>query len=121
VLTLKEIEEINQFASTLEEEDEEEEKADTILAPDVGKFLFSKGFYMPKTVPRKRTKGNTSFTPGGTIQGKVRSLIIDGGSCTNVASTQLVSKLNLSTVPHPSHTHSNGLKREMWYKLLSKS
>ncbi|MCI19695.1 mutant gag-pol polyprotein, partial [Trifolium medium] len=35
------------------------------------------------------------------VQGKVRSLIIDGGSCTNVASTRLVSKLNLETKPHP--------------------
>ncbi|XP_039687225.1 uncharacterized protein [Medicago truncatula] len=35
------------------------------------------------------------------VQGKVCSLIIDGGSCTNVASTRLVSKLNLKTKPHP--------------------
>jgi len=35
------------------------------------------------------------------IQDKVCSLIIDGGSCTNVASSRLVSKLNLETKPHP--------------------
>ena len=35
------------------------------------------------------------------IQGRVCSLIIDGGSCTNVASTRLVKKLNLETKPHP--------------------
>ncbi|XP_050877391.1 uncharacterized protein LOC127081153 [Lathyrus oleraceus] len=35
------------------------------------------------------------------VQGKVCSLIIDGGSCTNVASTRLVSKLKLETKPHP--------------------
>ncbi|KAK2402728.1 hypothetical protein QL285_052222 [Trifolium repens] len=35
------------------------------------------------------------------VQGKVCCLIIDGGSCTNVASTRLVSKLNLETKPHP--------------------
>lgn len=35
------------------------------------------------------------------VQGKVSSLIIDGGSCTNVASTRLVSKLKLETKPHP--------------------
>ncbi|XP_016733639.1 uncharacterized protein [Gossypium hirsutum] len=35
------------------------------------------------------------------IQGKVCSLIIDGGSCTNVASTLLVEKLQLSTIKHP--------------------
>lgn len=35
------------------------------------------------------------------MKGKVCSLIIDGGSCTNVASTRLVSKLELETTPHP--------------------
>ncbi|RDY03764.1 hypothetical protein CR513_12625, partial [Mucuna pruriens] len=28
-------------------------------------------------------------------------MIIDGGSCTNVASTTLVEKLNLQTIKHP--------------------
>ena len=28
-------------------------------------------------------------------------MLIDGGSCTNVASARLVSKLNLATKPHP--------------------
>ena len=32
---------------------------------------------------------------------KVCSMIIDGGSCTNVASTTLVEKLNLPTLKHP--------------------
>jgi flagellar biosynthesis GTPase FlhF len=35
------------------------------------------------------------------VQGKVCALIIDGGSCSNFASTRLVSKLNLDTKPHP--------------------
>ena len=35
------------------------------------------------------------------VNGKVCSLIIDGGSCTNVASTRLVEKLGLKTTPHP--------------------
>ena len=35
------------------------------------------------------------------MNGKVCSLIIDGGSCTNVASTRLVEKLGLKTTPHP--------------------
>ena len=34
------------------------------------------------------------------IQGKLCSSIIDGGSCTNVASARLVSKMNLETKPH---------------------
>lgn len=35
------------------------------------------------------------------MAGKVCSLIRDGGSCTNVASQTLVSKLNLTNSPHP--------------------
>ena len=32
---------------------------------------------------------------------KVCSVVIDGGSCTSVASTELVEKLSLPTVKHP--------------------
>lgn len=35
------------------------------------------------------------------VQGKVCTLIIDGGSCTNVVSTEVVEKLNLHTLKHP--------------------
>ena len=35
------------------------------------------------------------------IDNKVCSMIIDWGSCTNVASTTLVEKLNLPTLKHP--------------------
>ena len=35
------------------------------------------------------------------IYGKVCMVIIDGGSCTNVTSARLVSKIHLATKPHP--------------------
>jgi len=71
VLTLKEIKEIDQFASTLEEEEEREEEIATVLAPDIGEnCLFYKGFYMSKRVPRRRAKGNISFTPGAPSKGR---------------------------------------------------
>ena len=35
------------------------------------------------------------------MQGKVCSMIIDGGSCTNVASSIMVERLGLTTIPHP--------------------
>jgi hypothetical protein len=35
------------------------------------------------------------------IKDKVCSIIIDGGSCTNVTSTTMVEKLNLPTIKHP--------------------
>ena len=38
---------------------------------------------------------------------KVCNIIIDGGSCTNVASTKLVEKLALITLKHHLHTSFN--------------
>jgi hypothetical protein len=35
------------------------------------------------------------------VNNKVCSLIIDGGSCTNISNTELVRKLNLYTTKHP--------------------
>ena len=35
------------------------------------------------------------------VQNKVCSVIIDGGSCTNVASTTMVEKLGMPTSKHP--------------------
>ena len=35
------------------------------------------------------------------VKGKVCTLIIDSGSCTNVASSLMVEKLNLHTMKHP--------------------
>ena len=35
------------------------------------------------------------------VQGKACSVIVDGGSCTNVVSTFLINRLGLSTIPHP--------------------
>ena len=40
------------------------------------------------------------FSTRCTIKQKVCSLIIDGGTCTNIASQILVSKLQLQTIPH---------------------
>ena len=36
------------------------------------------------------------------IRDKVCSVVIDGGSCTNVANTELVEKLSLLTMKHPT-------------------
>ena len=41
------------------------------------------------------------FHSGCTVQGKVCSLIIDGGSHANVVSLRMIEKLNLKTLVHP--------------------
>ncbi|XP_048611684.1 uncharacterized protein LOC125585979 [Brassica napus] len=50
----------------------------------------------PETVQRENI-----FHTRCSVEGKVCSLIIDGGSCTNVASRYLVDKLGLAKSPHP--------------------
>ncbi|RDX64343.1 hypothetical protein CR513_57112, partial [Mucuna pruriens] len=45
-------------------------------------------------------QGENIFCTRYLVQGKVCSMIIDGGSCTNVAITILVEKLNLQTAKH---------------------
>ena len=40
-----------------------------------------------------------------TVGGRVCSVIIDGGSCANVASKTMVDKLKLLTTPHPVPLH----------------
>jgi len=45
---------------------------------------------------------DTIFHTWCTVKGKVCSLIIDGGSCANVAFKTFVEKLKLSVSPHPS-------------------
>jgi hypothetical protein len=42
------------------------------------------------------------------INNKVCNMIIDGGSCTNVAGTTLVEKLNLPTLKHLGHINCSG-------------
>jgi hypothetical protein len=54
------------------------------------------------------------------VHGKVCSLIIDGGSCTNVGSAHMVGKLELETRPHLGLTNFNGLVKEYKFLLTNK-
>jgi len=51
--------------------------------------------------PNHKEQREDIFHTRCTIHGCVCSLIVNGGSCTNVASTTLVDKLQLKTDPHP--------------------
>ena len=61
------------------------------------------------TIPKSLddTQRENIFHTRCLINNKLCSLIIDGGSCTNVASTRVVEKLALSLIPSP--TNYNGL------------
>ena len=50
---------------------------------------------------RDETQRKNIFHTRCMVMGKICSLIIDGGSCTNVASQILIEKLVLKTSPYP--------------------
>lgn len=73
---------------------------DVVDYPDVGELLVTRralsSFFDPETIQRENI-----FHSRCTIESKVCSLIIDGGSCTNVASKYLVDKLGFKKTRHP--------------------
>ena len=48
-----------------------------------------------------QTQRENIFHTRCVIHGKICSLLVDGGSFTNVHSSRLLTKLNLETKPHP--------------------
>jgi len=65
-----------------------------------GEMLVVKRALSGLAAPENQEQRETIFHIRCTIGGKVCSLIIDGGSCTNVAFKTLADKLKLPTVPH---------------------
>ena len=92
-------------------ENKEEEEEEIILAPNVGELLVLQWILHAKEGSREENQREHIFHYRCTIQGKVCSLIADEGSCTNVASTHLVIKLNLPTNQHPRPYSLQWLKR----------
>ncbi|GKE20569.1 RNA-directed DNA polymerase [Tanacetum coccineum] len=73
-----------------------------VTGPDEGPCLVVRRTLSTTPVPETELQRESIFHTRCTIAQKVCSVIIDGGSCTNVASQTLVTKLNLPTQPHPS-------------------
>ena len=85
------------------EEDEEEldEEGKTLyLAPEEGEMLMIKRLLHATDAPSEASKREQIFHSRCKVANKTDNLIIDGGSCTNVASIELVNKLNLATLAH---------------------
>ena len=78
----------------VEEEDYEEEAMQ-------GDMLMVRRLLGNQMQPLNDNQRENIFHTRCVINGKLCSLIVDGGSCTNVASSRLVSNLNLDTKPHP--------------------
>ncbi|XP_074315595.1 uncharacterized protein LOC141651798 [Silene latifolia] len=82
---------------------EEEPNQELVMAhPDTGHSLVLWRVMHSQQAPLEEDQRSLIFRSRCTIQGRVCNLIIDGGSCTNVASVTMVNKLNLSTQEHPN-------------------
>jgi len=68
---------------------------------DKGELLVLRRALSGEKAPTHKEQKKNTFHTRCTINGGVCSLVVDGGSCTNLASTTLVEKLQLKTKPHP--------------------
>ena len=94
----------------IESEDEEEDEVDDMppledaydgqLAVE-GEALVVRRVLSAQVKEEENNQRENLFHTRCFVKGKVCSVIIDGGSCTNVASTDLVEKLALPTLKHP--------------------
>jgi len=99
-LTIREVKEIQALEDESSEE-EDENDVPTLVTADVGELLLIKrSLYVTKTPIE--SQGEKMFNSRFTIGRKVYGLIIDGGSCINVASNTLINKLQIATKEHPT-------------------
>jgi len=63
------------------------------------------------SMKKRRSKGRTFSTQSARLKAKWCSLIIDGGSCTNVVSLSMVDKLNLQAMTHPHPYNIHGVNQ----------
>ncbi|XP_061349324.1 uncharacterized protein LOC133294607 [Gastrolobium bilobum] len=76
------------------------EDASDIELPVEGELLVARKALNVQVKEDKELQRENIFHTRCNVKDKVCSMIIDGGSCTNVASTSLVEKLNLATMKH---------------------
>ncbi|CAL9238831.1 unnamed protein product [Arabidopsis halleri] len=88
-----------------ESEDEQPESPTSVEEheefPIKGELLVARRSLSLQTKSEEQEQRENLFHTRCHVQGKVCSLIIDGGSCTNVASESMVKKLGLKVEKHP--------------------
>jgi len=81
------------------------------LPPKEGEMLMIKRVLHSTEAPSEANQREQIFHSRCKVTNKTCNLIIDGASCTNVASTEMVSKLNLDIIIHPRPYTLQFLKR----------
>jgi len=97
----------------------EEEEEDVIVEADEGEML------MLRRVLNNYQSENTEqreniFHSRCTVQEKICSIIIDGGSCANVVSVSMIEKLGLPTSNHPHPYDVQWLNRQKGLRVTSR-
>jgi len=82
------------------EEDHEDDQEDFVENADKGEMPVIRRVLSNQRVAKDEQRENI-FHSRRTVQGKVCSLIINGGSCANVVSLSMIEKLNLQSTAHP--------------------
>ncbi|KAJ0566766.1 putative transcription factor interactor and regulator CCHC(Zn) family [Helianthus annuus] len=100
VITLAEFEALSEPKFD-EEPNHQRDKEEVVIGPDDGDCLVIHRALSGTAVHCDNLQREALFRTRCTVRDKVCSLVIDGGSCTNVASQTMISKLNLSTESHP--------------------
>ena len=101
-----EYEALVQAATNLEDEALEDQE-EILCVHDASPSLVVTKVLTTHALPNEDQRCNIFQTRAG-INGKSIKVIIDGGSCHNLASTELCSKLNLPLRKHPILTMYNG-------------
>ncbi|KAI4339616.1 hypothetical protein MLD38_024534 [Melastoma candidum] len=87
-------------------------KEEYVDGPDERELLVIRKGLNANAIAEEVDQREKIFQTRCTVQGKVCHVIVDNGSCTNVASTTMVEKLKLSTKPHPRPYKLQWLSKE---------
>ncbi|XP_056851801.1 uncharacterized protein LOC130500878 [Raphanus sativus] len=94
------------------ETEQESSEAEYEEKPVHGRLLVARRTLSLQSKTEEREQRENLFYTRCMVQGKVCSLIIDGGSCVNVASETMVKKLGLQTHKHPKPYRLQWLNEE---------
>ncbi|XP_073363260.1 uncharacterized protein [Aegilops tauschii subsp. strangulata] len=83
-------------------EDEEGEKSGCDIQANMGDCFVSRHVLSGNAAREEKGQRHNIFHTRGTIKDKVCKIIVDNGSCNNIASSDLVEKLGLKQRRHPS-------------------
>ncbi|KAL4347813.1 hypothetical protein GQ457_17G008790 [Hibiscus cannabinus] len=100
IVLLKENGEIDSDSEKEEQEFPDEDVGDDVQLAETGEVLVIKRSLNAQPMQDDQQR-ETIFHTRYLVSDKVCIVIIDGGSCTNVASTLMVDKLGLKTTKHP--------------------